>query len=102
MLFLKYMMLVVGVGMFLVAAVIVANDAWLAAQYRRKTASGAEALEPQPIRWRTTLALVCLAWAPLLIGMSLVVLPSSSSRMHDHSHAALVAAADGTSSGLRH
>ena len=76
MLFLKYMLLVVGVGMFVVAAAIVSNDAWLAFQYRRKTALGAVAIEPEPIRWRTTVALVCLAWAPILIGMSIVVVPS--------------------------
>ena len=76
MLFLKYMLLVVGLGMFFVAAVIVANDAWLLVQYRRKTALGTVAVEPQPIRWRTTVALVCLAWAPILIGMSIVVVAS--------------------------
>ncbi|MGZ4816082.1 MAG: SPFH domain-containing protein [Terriglobales bacterium] len=76
MLFLKYMLLVAGIGMFVVAAAIVANDAWLAFQYRRKTALGGVAVEPQPIRWRTTVALVCLAWAPILIGMSIVVVPS--------------------------
>jgi len=76
MLFLKYMLLTVGVGMFVVAAAIVANDLWLAFQYRRKVALGAMAVEPQPLRWRTTVALVCLAWAPILIGMSIVVVPS--------------------------
>jgi len=76
MLFLKYMLLVVGLGMFVVAAAIVANDLWLAFEYRRKTVQGAAAVEPQPVRWRTTAALVCLAWAPILIGMSIVVVPS--------------------------
>jgi len=76
MLFLKYMLLVAGIGMFVVAAAIVANDAWLAFQYRRKTELGGVAVEPQPIRWRTTVALACLAWAPILIAMSIVVVPS--------------------------
>ena len=83
MLFLKYMLLVVGVGMFAIAAAIVSNDAWLAFQYRRKTALGTAAVEPEPIRWRTTVALVCLAWAPILIGMSIVV-PSAVSAAHAH------------------
>ena len=76
MLFLKYMLMVAGIGMFVVAAAIVANDAWLIVQYRRRMAMGAVAVEPQPIRWRTTVALACLAWAPLLIALSIAVVPS--------------------------
>lgn len=72
MLFLKYMLLVAGLGMFAIAGAIVSNDAWLAFQYRRKLALGI-AIEPQPIRWRTTVALACLAWAPILVGVSIVV-----------------------------
>jgi regulator of protease activity HflC (stomatin/prohibitin superfamily) len=76
MLFLKYMLLVAGIGMFIVAAAIVANDLWMIVQYRRKTALGAVAVEPQPIRWRATVALAFLAWAPLLIALSIAVVPS--------------------------
>ena len=76
MLFLKYMLLVVGIGMFVVAAAIVANDAWMIVQYRRKTALGAVAIEPQPLRWRASVALAFLAWAPLLIALSIAVIPS--------------------------
>jgi regulator of protease activity HflC (stomatin/prohibitin superfamily) len=76
MLFLKYMLLVGGIGMFVIAATIVANDMWLVVQYRRRTAIGAVAVEPQPIRWRTSVALAFLAWAPLLIALSIVVVPS--------------------------
>src|SRR3954452_20937976 len=76
MLFLKYMLLVVGIGMFIAAATIVANDVWMLVQYRRKVELGAVAVEPQPIRWRTTVALACLAWAPLLIALSIAVIPS--------------------------
>lgn len=78
MLFLKYMLLVVGIGMFVVAAAIVANDLWLAFEYRRKKVEGALAVEPEPVRWRTTVALVCLAWAPILIGATIVVVPSGT------------------------
>jgi regulator of protease activity HflC (stomatin/prohibitin superfamily) len=76
MLFLKYTLLVVGVAMFVVAAAIVANDFWLLTQYRRKSVLGEVAVEPQPVRWRTTIALACMAWAPLLVGLSIVVIPS--------------------------
>jgi regulator of protease activity HflC (stomatin/prohibitin superfamily) len=45
-------------------------------QYRRKLALGTEAVQPQPIRWRTSVALVCMAWAPMLIALSIAVVPS--------------------------
>ena len=80
MFFMKYMLLVVGSGMLLTAGALLLNDMWLVAQYRRKLAVGILALEPQPVRWRTTVLLVCLAWAPLLIGFSLVI-PSSNSHV---------------------
>ncbi|HUN88218.1 MAG TPA: SPFH domain-containing protein [Terriglobales bacterium] len=78
MLFLKYTLLVAGIAMFLVAAAIVAIDLWAALEYRRRSAKGEPGVEPQPLRWRTTIALVCLAWAPILIGMSIVVVPSGT------------------------
>jgi hypothetical protein len=74
MLFLRYMLLVGGIGIFVIAAAIVANDMWLV-QYRRRTAIGVVAVEPQPIRWRTSIALAFVAWAPLLIALSIVVVP---------------------------
>ena len=80
MLFLKYMLMVMGSGMLTTAGVIVANDMWLVSRYHKKLASNALAVEPEPVRWRATVALVCLAWAPLLIGISLVV-PRSTSHM---------------------
>jgi hypothetical protein len=76
MLFLKYMLLVGGIAMFVIAAAIVANDMWLVVQYRRRLAIGAVVVEPQPVRWRTSVALAFLAWAPLLIALSIVVVPS--------------------------
>lgn len=81
MLFVKYMLMVMGVGMFLVAAATIANDLWVARQFRRRSAMGLLAIEPEPVRWRATVALTCLAWAPLLIALSIAVRP------HDRSHA---------------
>jgi hypothetical protein len=91
MLFFKYMLLVVGVGMFVVAAAIVANDLWLTFEYRRKMMQGAVAIEPQPVRWRITAALVCVAWAPILIGMSLVVPAGNCALRHPHAMATVAA-----------
>jgi hypothetical protein len=69
MLFHRYMLLVVGLGMFMVALAVVVNDAWLLLRYRRRIGKGAVALEPEPIRWRTTIALACVAWAPLVMAV---------------------------------
>jgi hypothetical protein len=69
MLFHKYILLVVGLGMFVIAAAIVVNDAWLLLRYRRRVAKGVLVMEPEPIRWRTTIALACMAWAPLVIAL---------------------------------
>lgn len=77
MLALKYFLLITAVGMFVVAAAILAWDYYAELRYRRAQASGAVGLiEPEPVRWRTTLALVLLAWAPMLIALSIVVVPS--------------------------
>ena len=62
-------LLVVGLGMFIIAIAVVVNDAWLQLRYRRRVQKGAVALEPEPIRWRTTIALACMAWAPLVMAL---------------------------------
>lgn len=69
MLFLKYTMLMAGMAMFIVSAVVAASDLRPACALPGRVASA----EEQPVRWRTTLALACLAWAPVLTGMSVLV-----------------------------
>ena len=77
MLALKYLLFVTAVGMFAVAAAILGWDYYAELRYRRAQAAGAAGLvEPEPVRWRTTLALALLAWAPMLIALSIVVVPS--------------------------
>ena len=78
MLFLKYMLMSGGIGMILVAAGILSYDLYLEIQYRRAVAvagAGPIATAP-PVRWRTGLALVLLAWAPMLVALSIIVVPS--------------------------
>ena len=78
MLFVKYLLMSGGIGMILVAAGILGYDAFVAMQ-RRRFLNGAEpgaVPEPPHFRWRTSLALALLAWAPLLIALSIVVVPS--------------------------
>ena len=79
MLFLKYLLLTGGVGMILMALGILAYDRTMELQYRRAMAGGVAPLPAIPkLRWRTTMALAMLAWAPILIALSIVVIPSGT------------------------
>jgi hypothetical protein len=70
MLFLKYTMLMAGLAMFLISTIVAANDLRPVCVLH---GHASEDLDDQPHRWRTTLALVCLAWAPVLMGISVLV-----------------------------
>jgi len=78
MLFLKYLLMTLGIGMILVAAAILSHDLYLELKHRRALATPGEGPLPPapPIRWRTGLALVFLAWAPMLLALSIFVVPS--------------------------
>jgi regulator of protease activity HflC (stomatin/prohibitin superfamily) len=96
MLFLKYLLLYAGISMFVVAAAILAYDAYLFFAYRRLAAfaggtpadagtrpiggssENALPLTEPPIRWRTSVALVMLAWAPILVSAAIVIVPSGT------------------------
>ncbi len=75
MLLLKYLLLAAGIGLFAGAAAIIAYDIYLATQLRRLLAKGAEPVQPlpRPIRWKLAGKLAGLAWLPLLLGLSIVV-----------------------------
>ncbi|MGA2005785.1 MAG: SPFH domain-containing protein [Terriglobales bacterium] len=80
MLFVKYLLLGIGIAMFVVAAAILSYDAYLFLAYRRRLLSP-EAIGPGPgpepvVRWRTPVALVMLAWAPLLVSAAIVIVPA--------------------------
>ena len=77
MLFLKYLLMIGGIGMIVVAAGILSYDLSLEIRYRRMMAAGTTPLPPVPtFRWRTAVAFAMLAWAPILIALSIVVVPS--------------------------
>lgn len=78
MLLLKYLTLIAGFGMFVFAAAIVIYDFYRAEEYRRllEKGEGEKATPPKPVRWKSAGKLVVLAWIPLLLGSSLVVVPS--------------------------
>ena len=72
----KYSMMMLGGGMFLAGIGLAAYDLWLGVRYQRKVNAGVESVPPEPVRWRMTVALCLLAWAPILVALSIVVVPS--------------------------
>ncbi len=78
MLALKYLLMTGGFGMILVAVGILGYDLYRELLYRRALAApGGGTLPPIPEwRWRTSLALAFLAWGPILLALSIVVVPS--------------------------
>ena len=77
MLALKYLLLAGAIGMFIAALAVVAYDLYVELQHRRGLTRGTTGYpEPEPLRWRTAVALVAVAWAPLLIALSIIVVPS--------------------------
>src|SRR6266567_124967 len=78
MLALKYLLIAGGLGMILAAMSILGYDLYRELLYRRALTTpgtGMTALPPE-WRWRTSLALVLLAWGPILLAFSIVVVPS--------------------------
>jgi regulator of protease activity HflC (stomatin/prohibitin superfamily) len=78
MLALKYLLITGGLGMIFTAVCILTYDLYREMLYRRalETPGGAAAAIPVALRWRTSLALAMLAWGPLLVAFSIVVVPS--------------------------
>jgi regulator of protease activity HflC (stomatin/prohibitin superfamily) len=78
MLALRYLLITCGVGMMIAAVCILTYDLYRELLYRRllATAGGAVGAAPVVVRWRTSMALGMLAWGPLLVAFSIVVVPS--------------------------
>jgi len=75
---LKYLLITGGLGMIFEAVCILTYDLYRELLYRRllETPGGAATAAPVNVRWRTSLALGMLAWGPLLLAFSIVVVPS--------------------------
>ena len=90
MIVLKYLLVILGVGLFGSAGALVVYDVVVAAQLRRllrrnaettEGALGAAALVPRPfgpVRWQRALQLAGLALVPLLISQSIAVVPDGT------------------------
>src|ERR1700688_2456079 len=78
MLALKYVLMAGGLGMILAAVSILGYDLYRELLYGRALATpGAGTVPPLPQwRWRTSVALALLAWGPILLAFSIVVVPS--------------------------
>jgi regulator of protease activity HflC (stomatin/prohibitin superfamily) len=77
MLALKYLLMTAGLGMILAALGILGYDLYREVLYRRALAIPGTGSLPQPEwRWRTSVALGFLAWGPILLAFSIVVVPS--------------------------
>jgi len=79
MLALRNLLIAGGLGMILVAVSILLYDLYHEVLYRRAldAPAGTVVVPPRPEwRWRTSLALALLAWGPILVAFSIVVVPS--------------------------
>ena len=78
MLALRNLLMYGGFGMILAALAILAYDLYRELLYRKALATpGVMAIPTAPEwRWRRSLALVLLAWGPILVAFSIVVVPS--------------------------
>ncbi|MGA6949406.1 MAG: SPFH domain-containing protein [Candidatus Sulfotelmatobacter sp.] len=78
MLALRDLLITCAVAMMVAAVCILTYDLYRELLYRRMlgTPGGAASAQPVVVRWRTSLALVMLAWGPLLVAFSIVVVPS--------------------------
>lgn len=77
MLLLKYMLLAASIGLFAGAAAVVLYDLYLSVEkWRRETHEPGATMPPPAVRWREAGKLAALAWLPLLLGLSIVVVPS--------------------------
>jgi hypothetical protein len=76
MLALKYWLMTVGLAMIVVAAGILGYDSYREVRHRRALATPGGTLRPAPEwHWRTSLALAFLAWGPILLAFSIIVVP---------------------------
>jgi regulator of protease activity HflC (stomatin/prohibitin superfamily) len=88
MLFLKYLLLVLGAGLFAGAVGLVAYDVYLAAQLRRllaRSATGESGVVAEilrrplsPVRWGPALRLALISLPAFLLALSIVVVPDGS------------------------
>jgi len=90
MLILRYVLVILGIGLFGSAGALVAYDVYAASQLRRLLRRQAEAAEGAPsttsllpraagpARWRRALQLAGLTGVPILLSQSIIVIPDGT------------------------
>ena len=82
MLALKHLLMCGGFGMILVAVGILGHDLYTETLYRTALATPGAPVPPIPERrWRTSIALALLAWGPILLAFSIVVVSTGGVRV---------------------
>src|ERR1700758_3175684 len=77
MLALRYLLMTGGFGLMLAALGILGFDLYREILYRRALSTPGATVPAEPEwRWRTSLALAFLAWGPILLALSIAVVPS--------------------------
>jgi len=77
MLALKYLLMIGGFGMIVVAMGILGHDLYAEMLYRRALATPAATVPPEPKGcWPTSIALAMLAWGSIPLAFSIVVVPT--------------------------
>ena len=76
MLALKNLLMAGGIGMMIAAVCILAYDLYRGVLQRRALTTAEAVAAPVVLRWRTSLALAMLSWGPILMALSIVVVPS--------------------------
>jgi regulator of protease activity HflC (stomatin/prohibitin superfamily) len=71
MLFLKYVLMAAGFGLFAAAAALVIRDL-----YKKSRPKPPDEGPEPPVRWREAGRIAAIAWLPLLLGLSIVVVSS--------------------------
>src|ERR1700733_4643209 len=79
----KWLLMAAGLAMFGTAAGVVAYDVYLALQFQRLMGSGEqgaaeEAGARRPIRWALAAEVFGWGWAPLLLALSIAMVPEGS------------------------
>jgi hypothetical protein len=78
----KYLLMSSGFGMILAAASILAYDLYSTFSRKGSVSAGGSTSQIARSHWRASLALVLLAWGPILVAVSMVLMPAAAGGLH--------------------